>query len=38
MTLFDFSDYGALLGLVTNSLVAGALLGVVLGLIVPLPS
>jgi zinc/manganese transport system permease protein len=33
MTLFDFSDYGALLGLVTNSLVAGALLGVVGGLV-----
>ena len=27
--LFDFSDYGALLGLVHNSLVAAALLGVV---------
>ncbi|GAA2750907.1 metal ABC transporter permease [Amnibacterium kyonggiense] len=33
MTLFDFSDYGALLGLVTNSLIAGALLGIVGGLI-----
>lgn len=33
MTLFDFSDYGALLGLVTNSLIAGALLGVVGGLV-----
>ncbi|MDQ1532061.1 MAG: zinc/manganese transport system permease protein [Microbacteriaceae bacterium] len=31
--LFDFTDYGALLGLVTNSLIAGALLGVVGGLI-----
>ena len=31
--LFDFSDYGALLGLVSNSLIAGALLGVVGGLI-----
>ena len=31
--LLDFSDYGALLGLVTNSLIAGALLGVVGGLI-----
>jgi zinc/manganese transport system permease protein len=33
MTLFDFSDYGALLALVANSLVAGALLGVVGGLV-----
>jgi zinc/manganese transport system permease protein len=33
MTLFDFSDYGALLSLVTNSLVAGALLGIVGGLV-----
>lgn len=33
MTLFDFSDYGALVGLVGDSLVAGALLGVVGGLI-----
>ncbi|MDH2443657.1 metal ABC transporter permease [Amnibacterium sp. CER49] len=33
MRLFDFTDYGALLGLVTNSLIAGALLGVVGGLI-----
>ncbi|MGN6445038.1 metal ABC transporter permease [Amnibacterium sp.] len=33
MTLFDFTDYGALLGLVTNSLIAGALLGVVGGLV-----
>jgi zinc/manganese transport system permease protein len=33
VNLFDFSDYGALLGLVTWSLVAGALLGVVGGLI-----
>ena len=31
--LFDFSDYGALLGLVSNSLIAGALLGIVGGLI-----
>jgi zinc/manganese transport system permease protein len=31
--LFDFTDYGALLGLVTNSLIAGALLGVAGGLI-----
>ena len=31
--LFDYRDYGLLLGLVTNSLVAGALLGVVGGLI-----
>ncbi|MFD1720530.1 metal ABC transporter permease [Amnibacterium endophyticum] len=31
--IFDFSDYGALLGLVTNSLIAGALLGIVGGLI-----
>jgi zinc/manganese transport system permease protein len=31
--LFDFTDYGALLGLVWPSLVAGALLGVVGGLI-----
>jgi zinc/manganese transport system permease protein len=33
MTVFDFSDYGALLALVTNSLIAGALLGVVGGLV-----
>lgn len=33
MTLFDFSDYGALVGLVGDSLIAGALLGVVGGLI-----
>jgi zinc/manganese transport system permease protein len=33
VTLFDFSDYGALLALVTNSLIAGALLGVVGGLV-----
>lgn len=31
--LFDFQDYGQLLALVTNSLIAGALLGVVGGLI-----
>ncbi|GAB7191865.1 metal ABC transporter permease [Kineococcus sp. NUM-3379] len=31
--LFDFSDYGALLELVQNSLVAGALLGLVGGLV-----
>ena len=31
--LFDFSDYGALLGLVHNSLIAAALLGVVGGLV-----
>ncbi|MPQ97158.1 metal ABC transporter permease [Modestobacter sp. I12A-02628] len=31
--LFDFTDYGALLGLVQNSLIAAALLGVVGGLI-----
>ena len=33
MTLFDFTDYGALLDLVTNSLIAGALLGIVGGLV-----
>ena len=33
MSVFDFSDYGALLALVTNSLIAGALLGVVGGLV-----
>ena len=33
MSLFDFSDYGALLALVTNSLIAGALLGIVGGLV-----
>ena len=33
MTLFDFSDYGELLPLVTNSLIAGALLAVVGGLV-----
>ncbi|HEY8317557.1 MAG TPA: metal ABC transporter permease [Amnibacterium sp.] len=32
-TLFDFSDYGALLALVSHSLIAGALLGLVGGLI-----
>jgi zinc/manganese transport system permease protein len=32
-SLFDFSDYGALLGLVTNSLIAAGLLGVVGGLV-----
>ena len=31
--VFDFTDYGALLGLVTNSLIAGALLGVIGGLV-----
>jgi zinc/manganese transport system permease protein len=31
--LFDFSDYGALLSLVSSSLIAGALLGVVGGLV-----
>src|SRR3954451_853067 len=31
--IFDFSDYGALLGLVHNTLVAGAVLGVVAGLV-----
>jgi len=31
--LFDFSDYGALLALVAHSLIAGALLGIVGGLI-----
>lgn len=31
--LFDFSDYGALLALVQNSVIAGAVLGVVGGLI-----
>jgi len=31
--LVDFSDYGTLLGLVTNSLIAAALLGVVGGLV-----
>ncbi|WP_129338328.1 metal ABC transporter permease [Cellulomonas endophytica] len=31
--LFSFEDYGALLGLVTNSLVAGAVLGLVGGLV-----
>jgi zinc/manganese transport system permease protein len=31
--IFDFSDYGALLPLVHNSLIAGAVLGVVCGLI-----
>jgi zinc/manganese transport system permease protein len=31
--LFDFSDYGALLALVSSSLIAGALLGIVGGLI-----
>lgn len=33
--VFDFSDYGALLALVTNSIIAGALLGVMGGLIGP---
>jgi zinc/manganese transport system permease protein len=33
MTLFDFSDYSELLPLVTNSLIAGALLAVVGGLV-----
>jgi len=33
VTVFDFSDYGALLALVSNSLIAGALLGVVGGLV-----
>src|SRR5690606_26661824 len=33
--VFDFSDYGALLSLVTNSIIAGALLGIVGGLIGP---
>lgn len=33
--IFDFSDYGALLVLVQNSIIAGALLGVVGGLIGP---
>lgn len=33
MSVVDFSDYGALLALVTNSLIAGALLGVVGGLV-----
>ncbi len=33
MTVFDFTDYGTLLGLVSQSLIAGALLGVVGGLI-----
>jgi zinc/manganese transport system permease protein len=31
--IFDFSDYGALLSLVHNSIIAGAVLGVVCGLI-----
>lgn len=31
--VFDFSDYGALVGLVQNSLIAGAVLGVVGGVI-----
>jgi zinc/manganese transport system permease protein len=31
--VFDFSDYGTLLGLVTNSLIAAALLGLVGGLV-----
>ena len=31
--VFDFSDYGELLGLVRNSLIVGAVLGVVAGLI-----
>lgn len=34
-TLFDFSDYGELLYLVRNSIIAGAILGVVGGLIGP---
>lgn len=33
--VFDLSDYGALLSLVTNSIIAGALLGVMGGLIGP---
>ncbi|MBX3094564.1 MAG: metal ABC transporter permease [Cryobacterium sp.] len=33
--IFDFSDYGALLVLVQNSIIAGALLGIVGGLIGP---
>src|SRR5690606_24795310 len=33
--IFDFSDYGALLALVQNSIIAGALLGIVGGLIGP---
>ena len=32
-SIFDFSDYGQLLGLVGNSIVAGAVLGIVGGLI-----
>ncbi len=31
--MFDFSDYGALLGLVTNSIIAAAILGIVGGLV-----
>jgi zinc/manganese transport system permease protein len=31
--VFDFSDYGALLSLVRNSIIAGAVLGIVAGLI-----
>ena len=33
MTIFDFTDYGALLALVYNSVIAGAVLGIVGGLI-----
>ena len=33
MTIFDFSDYGELLGLVYTSVIAGAVLGIVGGLI-----
>ena len=32
-TVFDFSDYGTLLGLVTNSIIAAAVLGLVGGLV-----
>ena len=32
-SLFDFTNYGALLGLVTDSLIAAVLLGVVGGLV-----
>ncbi|MDT4915943.1 MAG: zinc/manganese transport system permease protein, partial [Pseudonocardiales bacterium] len=31
--IFDFRDYGALLALVHNTLVAGAVLGVIAGLV-----
>jgi zinc/manganese transport system permease protein len=33
MTIFDFTDYGALLALVYNSVIAGAVLGIVGGLV-----